>query len=299
MRDGSMGALPLTDLDAEASMACEDHAKYLCKWPEQHLKWPEAHEENPALEGFTPRGMRCGMSSVIIWRQGAGGTEFARDSVDGWIGTVWHRFPLLEHNVWRFGYAYVYDVFSIGVLDMGSLEEPYDPFTAPKFIAFPASEMKEVPTAFHGREYPNPLDDQPENERDITRTGYPVSLQLQREYARKLVSSSIQLFEVKPGPAAKKPPAKNLVVAKDALAIKPWVERRGEAVPIWVHTPAKPLLKRMEIKDVVFAIPKEHLKTGTVYQAAVTLRGGENDEMVFSWEFKTGTQKDGLKLGNK
>src|SRR5204862_5435222 len=53
LTEGKMQALPPCDLDAEASMACEDHAKYLCKWPTEHLKWPEAHEENPAREGFS------------------------------------------------------------------------------------------------------------------------------------------------------------------------------------------------------------------------------------------------------
>ena len=46
-----------------------------------------------------------------------------------------------------------------------------------------------MPRRFHGREHPNPLDDQPEDQRDITQTGYPVSLQLQKEFASALADA--------------------------------------------------------------------------------------------------------------
>ena len=71
-------------------------------------------------------------------------------------------------------------------------------------------------------------------------------------------------------------------------------------MPCWVHTPAVPLLKRMDLKDVIFVIPKEHLKTNTGYQAAVTLKlNGVEAPLIFLWEFKTGTQKNGLKFTGK
>ncbi|HLQ38009.1 MAG TPA: CAP domain-containing protein, partial [Planctomycetota bacterium] len=297
LADGKLILLPTCELDAEASQACEDHAKYLTKWPKEHLKWPEAHEENPALEGFSPRGMRAGMRSVIIWRQGPGSTEFSRDSVDGWIGTVYHRFPLLEHNIKRFGFAFVEDNgYAIGVLDMGSLEEPYDQQQAPKYVAWPPPGMKDAPLKFHGIEFPNPLDDQPESERDITKTGYPVSLQLQREVATKLVSSSISLYTIK---TREKPPLQHVVPADAAEG--GWAARRkdGAEVPLWVHTPKEPLLKRMEEKEVVFGIPKAHLKPHTAYQVVVVLRtdeGGTQTDIKFCWEFMTGDNDEGLKF---
>lgn len=294
MTEGKMVPLPLTDLDAEASMACEDHAKYLTMWPEEHLKWPEAHEENPAREGFSPRGMRAGMRSVILWTTGNPGPDFSRDSVDGWIGTVYHRFPLLEHNIFRFGFAYVADRgYAVGVLDMGSLEEPYDPSRAPKLVAWPPPGMKDVPLQFHGVEHPNPLDDQPENQRDITKTGYPVSLQIQREYAGQLVESGITLYDVK-NQKAKLPTVH--YVPEGSPDHKDWQARRGDVIPTWNHTPADPLLKRMEEKQVVFAIPKAHLQPKTTYQAEVRIVAQGNSPLCFVWEFTTGTQKEGLKL---
>ncbi len=103
MREGHMERLPDTDLDAEASMACEAHSRYLTLHTDTHLRWPEAHEEDPAHPEFTPAGMRAGMRSVIVFLEADGGESFARGSVDTGIGTVYHRVPLLEHNNKRFG----------------------------------------------------------------------------------------------------------------------------------------------------------------------------------------------------
>lgn len=293
MTEGSFSGLPNCELDAEASIACEDHAHFLARWPEQHLRWPEAHEENPALEGFSPRGQRAAMSSVIIHRNGNGGVDFARDSIDGWLGTPYHRFPLLEHNIKRFGYSYLYENdLTVAVLDMGSLEEPYDPEVAPKFIMWPPPNMKDVPTSFHGREQPNPLDDQPEDQQDITKTGYPISVQLQREIANRVIDSSIQLFEARGGG---KQPAK-CFVPKGSEEFKAWNDRCKKEVPIWVHTPKIPLNRRMEVRDAVFCIPKERLDSSKHYQVRVMLHIGEADELWLFWEFTTGAQSDGLKL---
>lgn len=290
--DGTFAGLPPCELDAEASIACEDHARFLTKWPAEHLKWPEAHEENPALEGFSPRGQRAAMGSVIIHRQGQAGIEFARDSIDGWLGTPYHRFPLLEHNIKRFGYSFLYENdISVAVLDMGSLEEPYDPATAPKFVCWPPHGMKDVPTDFHGIEHPNPLEDQPENEQDITKTGYPVSLQLQREVAGRISDARIQLFEARGGG---KTPPKHVVRANTAEE-KAWTDRCKKEVPLWVHTPQVPLNRKVEIRDVVFGIPKAHLEPNKNFQVRVMLKFG-NEERWFYWEFSTGTQAEGLKL---
>ena len=294
LEEGAFHGLPPCELDAEASLACEDHAHFLAKWPEQHLKWPEAHEENPGLDGFSPRGQRAGMSSVIVHRQGDGGVEFAKDSVDGWLGTPYHRFPLLVQNIRRFGYAYICENdMSIAVLDMGSLQEPYDPKLAPRLICWPPHNMKDVPTSFHGREQPNPLEDQPADEQDITKTGYPISVQLQRELAINLSESSIQVFEARKGG---KQPTKNLC-EKNKEDFRAWVERGKSEVPVWVHTPAVPLNRRIEERETIFCIPKEKLEAGKQYQVRVALRFGSAPEpLYFFWEFTTGSQKEGLKL---
>ena len=290
--DGTFAGMPACELDAETSIACEDHARFLTRWPAEHLKWPEAHEENPALEGFSPRGQRAAMGSVIIHRQGQGGVEFAKDSVDGWLGTPYHRFPLLEHNIKRFGYSYLFENnITVAVLDMGSLEEPYDPDVAPRLVCWPPHGMKDVPTDFHGIEHPNPLEDQPEKDQDITKTGYPVSLQLQRELAGRVSSATMQLFESRSGG---KQPAKHFV-AKGSEDFRGWMDRGKKEVPTWLHTPTIPLNRKVEIRDVVFVIPKEKLEAGKHFQVRITLKIDEN-ELYFFWEFSTGSQAEGLKL---
>ncbi len=291
--DGTFGGMPACELDAEASIACEDHAKFLALHPAEHLKWPEAHEENPALEGFSPRGQRAAMGSVIVHRNGPSGLEWARDTIDGWLGTPYHRFPLLEHNIRRFGYSFLSsDALTVAVLDMGSLEEPYDPDLAPKFICWPPHGMKDVPFGFHGIEHPNPLEDQPESEQDITRTGYPISLQLQREFALALADSGIQVFEARGG--GKTPPKH--AVAKSSPELRAWTERCKKEVPVYVHTPTIPLNRKVEIRDVIFALPKEHLEPNKNYQVQVRVQHGNNDPFWFIWEFSTGSQREGLKL---
>lgn len=292
--DGVFHGMPACELDAEASVACEAHAKFLSLHPKEHLRWPEAHEENPALEGFTPRGQRAAMSSVIVHREGtAVGLEWARSSIDGWIGTPYHRFPLLEHNISRIGYAHlISEQLTVGVLDMGSLQDPYDPALAPRFVCWPPHGMKGVPTSFHGREQPNPLEDQPPSEQDITKTGYPISLQLQREFAGVVADSGIQLFEARSGGKA---PAKH-AARKNTEMFKAWTDRCKKEVPIYAHTPTVPLNRKVEIRDVVFAIPKTALEPNKHYQVQVRLQTGSNDPFWFFWEFSTGSQKEGLDL---
>src|SRR5690606_28944771 len=111
----AMLGLPPCEIDLEATLACRDHALFLQQNPD-HWTWPEAHEEDPAKPGFTIRGMRAGLRSVIIIGQNEFQKIQAEDSIDGWMGTPYHRFPLLEPNIRRIGFAAEGNVV---VLDMG------------------------------------------------------------------------------------------------------------------------------------------------------------------------------------
>lgn len=261
-------SLPPCDLDAEATQACKDHAVFLGKH-EEHLKWPEAHEEDPAKEGFTPRGMRAGLRSVIIF-----GTQVdAADSVDAWIGTVYHRFPLLQYNIDRIGFAFAADAVEVIVLDMGSLEEPRSTERDQTFacVVWPPDKMTHVPRVFSFTEHPNPLADVGLDFDDQQHTGYPVSLQMSRLVAQSFKAGSLDLY----------------VAKKRGGRFEP-----GEVVPCWVHTPDAPLLKRMEIRDVLFLIPKEHLAANTTYLAVARLNGIRAQPI--EWTFTTGSQEHDL-----
>ncbi len=294
MRDGTFAGMPPCELDAEASLGCEAHASYVCTYPEleksQNL---EIHEEDPAKPEFSRKGQLAAGGNIVT-SHGERGVDFARDTVDMWMGAPFHRFPLLEHNIRRIGYAYVVkDDFSCAVLDMGSLEEPYDPSAAPKLIAWPPHNMRDVPTHFGSPEEPNPLADQPEGQQDVTKCGYAVSLQFQKEVALVMKEATIELYESRK--SGKQPP-KNLVL-KDSAEWRGWAERcKPNAVAIHVHTPKIPLNKKRDMKDVLFLLPKEPLDANTQYQVRAMLRMGTADPLWFIWEFTTGSQKDGLKL---
>lgn len=293
MTEGSWLPLAECEMDAESSLGCDLHARYVTRHPELeqdvNLK---IHEEDPAHEDFTRRGQQAAAGNIIT-AHGPRGPEFARDSVDGWIGTPYHRFPMLEHNIKRLGYAYVFDGdFSVGVLDMGSLEEPYDPAVAPKFVCWPPHNLAGVPTSFPSREEPNPLEDQPEDQRDVTKCGYTISMQLQNEIALRLGDCTIQLFEAR---KSGKQPAKNFC-AKGREDHTAWIDRGKKEVDCFVHTPKVPLNKKRDMRDVLFLIPKQPLEANTHYQVRVMMQIGGADPLYFFWEFTTGSQRSGLKL---
>ncbi len=57
-----------------------------------------------------------------------------------------------------------------------------------------------------------------------------------------------------------------------------------------------PLNKRAEDREVIFAIPKAHLESNQTYQVRVKLQMLGKDPLVFFWEFRTGSQKEGLRF---
>jgi hypothetical protein len=293
MTEGKFVPLSECEMDAETSLGCKLHAEYVMAHQDLAEKpGPEIHEEDPAHPEFTRRGQQAG-SGNIITANGPRGPEYARDSVDGWIGTPYHRFPMLEHNIKRLGYSYLSQAdFSVGVLDMGSLEEPYDPGLAPRLVTWPPHNMNGVPTHFPSRESPNPLEDQPEDQQDVTKCGYTVSLQLQQEVALGLAESSIELWESRKGG---RQPEKNFC-AKDGPEYRGWTERGKKQVECWVHTPKVPLNKKRDMRDVLFVVPKEALEANKSYQVRAMLHIGGADPLYFFWEFTTGGQARGLKL---
>lgn len=265
--------LPMCEIDLEATLACRDHALFLQQNPD-HWVWPEAHEEDPAKPGYSTRGMRAGLRSVIVISPDGDDIDPA-DSLDGWLGTVYHRFPLLEPNIRRIGFAAEGNVV---VLDMGSLEEPRTTEHENKFrwVLWPPDGMSNVPRTFHANEYPDPLADTPEAKaeeefRVQQAAGYPVSLQMARHIANQLLDARLSMFSMK-------------------KRGREYV--RDEVVPCWIHTPKTPLLKRMENPLVIFGIPKEHLEANTTYEVVVELDVLAGTDEV-KWKFETGPQPRG------
>lgn len=293
MTEGTWGTLSECEMDAETSIGCDLHAKYVSNHPDLTSNEDgKIHEEDPAHEDFTRQGQQAGGGNIVT-STGRATKAFARDSVDGWISAPYHRFPMLAHNIKRLGYSHVDgEQLSVSVLDMSSLEEPYDPATAPRFVVWPPKDATKVPTHFGNPESPNPLADQPEDEQDVTKCGYVASIQLMSQVASRLGECDITLWESRKGG---RPPAANFV-AKNSKEMVAWAARCKKEVEGYKHTPKVPLNKKRDRRDVLFFIPKVPLKPGKTYQVRALLQIDVADPLVFIWEFSTGRQKDGLKL---
>lgn len=248
-------------LDAEATQACVEHARYLALHPEHH-EWPAAHEQDPAKQGFTPRGMRCAMRSVIVID-----ARGAAHSVDGWMGTIYHRLPLLSPDIGAVGFAYEKNFC---VLDVGSLEGPPKVDgdgrpTAADWVVWPVDGATSVPRQFAFYELPNPLGDQPAPDNRDDAAGYPVSLIMAGHFHPGVLSSDLHLYRVKRRGAK--------------------LERQHE-VRLHLHTPQKPLLARNQAKNTLFGIPYRPLARRAVYQAVAILRTAAGSKTV-EWSFTT------------
>src|SRR5436189_2905385 len=87
-------------IDPALSKGCVAHAEYLVK----NAGHPSTqglglHSEDPKLPGYSKEGERAGKAAVIFL--GLGGT----DAVEGWMGALLHRIPLLQSRLRRIGYG--------------------------------------------------------------------------------------------------------------------------------------------------------------------------------------------------
>ena len=152
---------PLT-LEDSLSDGARLHALYLEKNPEQAVAWPDAHEEYADREGFTPEGAWAGAHSDVF-----AGIRSPEAALEGWMGTFYHRLPLIDPGLMRIGWGFEE---GFAVIDVGSLSAPPD--RAWK-VAWPYDGMSGVPTTFSGPELPSPVPDADQSE-----WGYPITLQV-------------------------------------------------------------------------------------------------------------------------
>jgi hypothetical protein len=155
-----LGAYVPVEPDEALSRGCLRHARYLNRHPEQAAAWPDAHEEYPNREGFSVEGNWAGLHSVI-----APGVSDPREAIDEWLGTFYHRLPLLEAGLVRIGWGMD---GHMAVLDAGSIVDTSSRYG---WTGWPYDGMKDVPRAFVP-ELPNPIPGQ-----DQAEFGYPVTLQ--------------------------------------------------------------------------------------------------------------------------
>src|SRR6185503_894468 len=150
-------------LDPVLSKGCAAHAEYLVK----NAAHPSTqglglHSEDPKLSGYTKEGERAGKASVIFL-----GLE-GEAAVEGWMGSLFHRIPLLQSRLRKIGYGVARGgpAKVTVVLDATNGMGPGKDSTV---VLYPAEDQKDVPLAFVP-EIPDPIPDSLNN-----KAGYPIT----------------------------------------------------------------------------------------------------------------------------
>jgi hypothetical protein len=243
---GNIEGLWKLKFDPELSEGCALHAHYLTLHPEQN-KWPDAHEEYQDKEGFTVEGAWSGTHSVIIW----GDMRDYIDSIDGWMGTYYHRLPLIDPGLLRIGWGSENEYV---VMDTGSLSAPYE---KPFVVVWPHDGMKDVPTYFFGNEYPDPVPEAvPNGEAEQEVLGFPITLQTNPYNNDGVIDIVMKLFD------------------KKAKA----------EVECWFSTPSDPTNPESPTPGSWCLMPKTKLKPNTEYRVQADWSRG-------SLQTKTAVQK--------
>jgi hypothetical protein len=253
---GKVQGLWKLKFDPDLSEQCAAHAHYLTLHPEQQ-QWPAAHEEYADKEGYSVEGAWAGLHSVIAW----GGIADYKESIDGWMGTYYHRLPLISPGVLRLGWGNE-DIY--WVMDMSSLATPYD---KPYVVLWPYEGQKDVPTSFNGNEYPDPVPEGEPGSVDESKIyGYPITIQTNPVTERgDVVEITMKLFEGKDG--------------------------RTEVDCVF-SSPSKPSNPEAPTPGAWCLLPKQPLKLKTEYKVTANwTTGGKGTETNvgkhMEWNFKT------------
>lgn len=169
---------PVVVADVELGAGCVAHAKYLGQHPDMVQRWPDAHEENPEHVDWSAHGAWAGRNSVIH-----PGIQDGEAAVQGWMGTFYHRLPLLEPGLLRIGLGQAGNVV---VMDSGSLVAVVD---EPWRVAWPPEGAKGVPVRFVP-ELPNPVPGE-----DQSKFGYPITLQVGPRRTQGTVGVTMRLLD--------------------------------------------------------------------------------------------------------
>ena len=220
--EGKVRDVPDLKLERELCEGVQKHAAYLALNPDQANAWPDAHEEYRDKEGYTPEGHWGGTHADI----GPAGDK-PEDAIDGWMGTFYHRVPMLVPELRRIGWG---QAGPFAAIDIESFVVPPE---GEWMVVWPAENQKDVPIDFArgGKELPNPVPADPEQN-----FGYPITLQIGNT----------------------KPDAPSPQIGMHLS------EGKNE-VPCWFSSPDRPTNPDMALKNAWCLIPKGKLKPNTTY----------------------------------
>jgi uncharacterized protein YkwD len=257
-------------VSAKLSEGCLAHAKYLAaNQGEMATHGLDPHRERKDLPGYTEKGYKAGMASVIASSGGYLDGGWPTGAVSVWMATFYHRVPMLNPHLKKIGIGYVLDVdrrLSHVVMDVQSGVDwtgvINDRERVP--VMFPAEDQKAVPVLFGlgMPESPNPLP--PEASQSRISAGYPVTITFPRR---------VRIRNVKV----------TLAIRRDNAS-----ESGSNDVPAWVSSPDKPAIQNSAITQgsTICIVSKAPLNAGTTYR--VTVRADvAGKPWTHSWSFTT------------
>ena len=239
----SLGPYPRLSVDRTLSKGALAHAKYLDTNPDQSRLWPNCHEEYTDLEGYSAEGCWAGLHA-LIW-PGAFKNN-PEGAVAKWMGTFYHRLPILQPGLFRVGWG---AGKQNAVLDVGTLVLPDD---RPYAMLWPYHGMTNVPCQF-APEMPSPVPGE-----DQSAWGYPITLHVylggsEPRYEMRLF---VELFGT-----------------------------TGDEVACFYSTPAHPTNPVLAPANAFCLIPKKVLEPRTTYRVvARDLRNGDEMKWHFTTE---------------
>ena len=156
----TLAGVPVIGVDESLGAECVEHASYL--WQnrgKREVAGLRAHDQVPSLPGATPAGARCGKSAVIHFA-----ANTASDAIHAWMGTLYHRAPIVSPYVDRIGIGAAGSERMAVAMSFAirRVEHAWP-------LAFPTDGQRDVPTDFVP-EVPNPIPGD-------AAAGYPFTLQ--------------------------------------------------------------------------------------------------------------------------
>ncbi|MBV8880560.1 MAG: Ig-like domain-containing protein [Planctomycetaceae bacterium] len=228
--------------DPWLTKGCAAHAAYLVK----NVDHPSTqglglHSEDAKLPGYSKEGEKAGKASVIfLGKEGA-------DAVDGWIGSLLHRIPLLQSRLRKVGYGLARGGPANVTVVLDATNGMSVGRDAP-VVLYPADGQKDVPLRF-SPEIPDPIPESVDK-----KAGYPVTAIFSEGALVKDVKASL----------------------KDAA---------GNDLSVWVSSPEKPAAADYQ-RNTVGIIAQEPLKPSTTYTATIAARV-TGKAWLKTWSFTT------------
>jgi len=215
-------------LDSGLSKGCAAHAAYLLRnVDEPATQGLGLHTEDPKLPGYTKEGERAGKAAVIFL--GKDGPE----AVDGWVGSLLHRIPLLQARLRKIGYGVARGGPASVTVVLDATNGMGVGKDAP-VVLYPANGQKGVPLAFTP-EIPDPIPESPDK-----KAGYPVTAIFSEGALVKDVKASM----------------------KDGA---------GRELSFWLSSPEKPAAADYQ-RNTIGIIAQEPLQPSTTYTVAIAAR---------------------------